>query len=101
MQGLHALDGRSFGLFDAFAVAHPEQLGFTWDNRNPYVAKEMTPNRRIDYIFVGDPFVRAGNAGRVVGAEVVADEALTGVLASDHAGLVAEIVWPDRPAEPG
>lgn len=47
---------------------------------------------------MGDPFQRQGSAGRVLSAHLAFHEARTGVLASDHAGLVVEVVWPDRPA---
>jgi endonuclease/exonuclease/phosphatase family metal-dependent hydrolase len=53
--------------------------------------------KRIDYVFVGDPFQRRGGAGRVLAARLAFHEPLTGPLASDHAGLVVDIVWPDRP----
>jgi len=46
---------------------------------------------------VGDPFRRAGNIGRVLDCRVVANEPITGVQASDHRGLVAEVTWPTRP----
>jgi hypothetical protein len=34
----------------------------------------------------------------VLSARLAFHEARTGVLASDHAGLVVEVAWPDRPA---
>jgi endonuclease/exonuclease/phosphatase family metal-dependent hydrolase len=102
LTSLTALGDRTTFFQDAWRVAGGDGPGYTQDWRiNPIASNLNVHRKRIDYIFVGDPFVRAGNAGRVVRAEVVADEAHTGVLASDHAGLVAEIVWPDRPAEPG
>ena len=58
----------------------------------------MNINRkRIDYVFVGDPFQREGAAGRVLRAELAFHEPLTGVSASDHAGLVVDVAWPGRP----
>jgi endonuclease/exonuclease/phosphatase family metal-dependent hydrolase len=73
--------------------------GVTWDPAgNP-----MTPNSyhpgRIDYIFVGDPAFREDGAGRVVNAELAFNEARTGVFASDHYGLRADIAWPTRPSD--
>ena len=63
----------------------------------------MTPNSyhpgRIDYIFVGDPAFREDGAGRVVNAELAFNEARTGVFASDHYGLRADIAWPTRPSD--
>jgi len=40
--------------------------GYTWDNANPYARDVFEPNRRIDYILVGDP--KARGAGHVVDA---------------------------------
>ena len=55
------------------------------------------PRKRIDYVFVGDPFHRVDGAGRVLSTELAFHESLTGVMASDHIGLVTEVVWPQRP----
>ena len=54
-------------------------------------------NKRIDYVFVGDPFQREGGAGRVLSAALAFDKSLTGRVASDHYGLVVDIAWPTRP----
>lgn len=92
--GPHALDGHSFHLFDAFEVAHPGELGFTWNNTNPYTAQDPTPDQRIDYIFVG---VRtADGAGKVLDAAVECDAPRRGVWPSDHFGVVAQLACPAR-----
>ena len=46
-------------------------------------------------MFVGDPFVRRGSGGRVLNAEIVLDQVEGDWPPSDHAGLLAEIVWPE------
>lgn len=89
---------RSTYFQDAWGVVHGTG-GVTWDPAgNP-----MTPNSyhpgRIDYIFVGDPAFREDGAGRVVNAELAFNEARTGVFASDHYGLRADIAWPTRPSD--
>ena len=100
LTSLTAIGDRTTFFQDAWRVAGDGGPGYTQDWRtNPIAAGLNIHRKRIDYVFVGDPFLRQGHAGRVVRAEVIASEALTGVLASDHAGLVAEIVWPDRPAD--
>ena len=97
LSSLTALDGRTTFWQDAWRVAG-DGPGLTQDWRtNPIAAAMNIHRKRIDYVFVGDPFGREGAAGRVLGAEVVFDEPLTGVLASDHAGLVVDIRWPGRP----
>jgi Metal-dependent hydrolase len=101
--GLTALDGRVCFFQDAWRVAGevigpPE--GFTQDWRSHPLASALNVHRkRIDYVFVGDPFRRRGDAGRVLRAERVFDRPRTGVQASDHAGLCVDIVWPDRPRD--
>ena len=95
--GLTVLDGRTTFYQEAFRVAG-EGPGHTQDWRTNKIAAAMNIHRkRIDYVFVGDGFQREGSAGRVVSAAVAFDEPLTGVLASDHAGLVVDVVWPARP----
>ena len=98
LTSLGSIGERTTFFQDAWRVAGDGGPGYTQDWRtNPIAASLNVHRKRIDYIFVGDPFLRVGHAGRVLRAEVVAAEAITGVLASDHAGLLAEIVWPDRP----
>jgi endonuclease/exonuclease/phosphatase family metal-dependent hydrolase len=98
--GLTSLDGRATYFQDAWRVAG-DGPGHTLDWRHSPVTAEMNvPRQRIDYVFVGDGFLRAGHAGRVVSAELAFDRPLTGVMASDHIGLVVDVVWPQRPAAP-
>jgi endonuclease/exonuclease/phosphatase family metal-dependent hydrolase len=83
---------------DAWRVAGDGTPGLTQDWRdNPIGASLNIHRKRIDYVFVGDPFLRRGSGGRVLNAEIAFHEPRTGILASDHRGLVVDIVWPDRP----
>jgi endonuclease/exonuclease/phosphatase family metal-dependent hydrolase len=94
---LAVLDGRTTYWQDAWRVAG-DGPGYTQDWRvNPIAASMGVPRKRIDYVFVGDTFQRAGSAGRVVSADLAFHEPLTGIVSSDHAGLVVDVVWPDRP----
>lgn len=94
---LASLEGRTTFWQDAWRVAGAGP-GHTQDWRtNPIAANLNVHRKRIDYVFVGDPFQRRGGAGRVLSAELAFHQPRTGVVASDHAGLVVEIVWPDRP----
>lgn len=63
--------------------------GYTWDDRNPFVAAELEPNMRIDHILVGEP--GPGGAGHVASCRVIGDEPVDGVWPSDHFGLLAEV----------
>jgi len=98
MSSLTALDGRTTFWQDTWRLAGDGGQGLTQDWRTNPIAADMNVHpKRIDYVFVGDPFQRKGNAGRVLATEVVCDKSLTGVIASDHFGLCVDIVWPQRP----
>lgn len=97
LASLTMLDGRTTFYQDAWRVAG-DGPGLTQDWRTNRIASSLNVHRkRIDYVFVGDPFLRKASAGRVLSATVAFDTSLTGPLASDHAGLVVDIVWPSRP----
>lgn len=98
LSSLTVLDGRTTYYQDAWRAAG-EGPGYTQDWRgNDLAAGLNVPRKRIDYVFVGDAFMRAG-AGRVLRAELAFHTPKTGVLASDHAGLVVDILWPERPED--
>ncbi|MEO1061023.1 MAG: endonuclease/exonuclease/phosphatase family protein [Actinomycetota bacterium] len=99
LTSLAVLDGRTTFWQDAWRVAGDGGPGLTQDWRtNPIAAAMNVHRKRIDYVLVGDPYQRTGSAGRVVHAEVVCDEPRTGIVASDHFGVMADVVWPMRPA---
>ena len=93
--GLTSLDGNDTFYQDAWRVAGDGSPGYTnhWHNR--LGANLNIHRKRIDYVFVGDPFVRRGSGGRVVDAQVVLDRVEDEWPPSDHAGVLAEIVWPE------
>ncbi len=91
------IDGRSTYFQDAWAVTHFAEPGYTQDPANPQYASMNLPPKRIDYVFVGNPYRRPGGAGRVLGCELAFHEPRTGTLASDHYGLVVDVAWPTRP----
>ncbi|MFV2002740.1 MAG: endonuclease/exonuclease/phosphatase family protein, partial [Paracoccaceae bacterium] len=53
MTGQTACPVNNLVFHDAWDFAGPGGPGYTWDNVNPYVAKVLEPDRRIDYIFTG------------------------------------------------
>jgi endonuclease/exonuclease/phosphatase family metal-dependent hydrolase len=94
---LAPLDGQTTFWQDAWRMAG-EGPGYTQDWRtNPIADAANIGRKRIDYVFIGDAYQRRAAGGRVLSAEVVFHEPRTGVIASDHFGVVVEIVWPDRP----
>jgi endonuclease/exonuclease/phosphatase family metal-dependent hydrolase len=96
LTGLQSLQGRSTAWYDAWTTAGDGSPGHTWSSANPYVAPfaaavfaQPVHHRRIDYVFVGSPFVWSP---RVVvrSCEVV----LTGTpdaAPSDHYGVLADL----------
>jgi endonuclease/exonuclease/phosphatase family metal-dependent hydrolase len=98
LSSLTSLEGRVTFWQDAWRIAGDGGAGLTQDWRiNPIAASMNVHRKRIDYVFVGDPFVRAGDGGRILACRVVFDESRTGVIASDHAGVCVDLVWPGRP----
>lgn len=96
LTGDAVIDGRSTYFQDAWAVTH-DGGGVTQDPGNDLYAPLNLPPKRIDYVFVGDPFLRPGGAGRVISATRAFNERRTGTFASDHYGLSVDIAWPNRP----
>jgi endonuclease/exonuclease/phosphatase family metal-dependent hydrolase len=90
LTGRASLAGQGTYWRDAFARRHPHSDGFTWSARNPYVARAVERNRRVDYVFVGP--MRDGGPGAIVHARVVLDLPGGGdVYPSDHFGVFAEL----------
>src|SRR5207302_6375979 len=90
LTGRASLQGRGTYWRDCFQRRHPHSDGFTWSARNPYVARSVERNRRVDYIFIGS--MKDDGPGAVLHARVVLD--LPGgdcVYPSDHFGVFAEI----------
>lgn len=93
--GRQSLGGTSVCYRDAWESAHPEEPGHTFTPLNPLVADWDWPFRRIDYIFV-----RCGEHGgptlEISGCERIFDVPVSGVWASDHFGVLAELAVPER-----
>ena len=76
-------------LLDSWEFAEPDQRGFTWDRRNPYVAQGPEPSGRIDYLTVGLRYDLS--VGRVQSVRLVGTGPVDGVWPSDHAAVVADL----------
>ena len=97
--GRQSLEGESTAFIRAWDVAHPGDPCWTLDPANDLVATTMPgwPYREIDHILVRCR--RDGLASLLVAAcERVHDRARDGAWASDHYGLVADLVVPPPPA---
>jgi endonuclease/exonuclease/phosphatase family metal-dependent hydrolase len=98
LKSLATIDGRSTYYQEAWQATAQTGLGLTADPRvNPTARYLNVPPKRIDYIFAGDAFYHPDGAGLITHVEVCFNEPRTGVYASDHFGLMAEINWPNRP----
>ncbi|AQZ60425.1 hypothetical protein BKM31_01855 [[Actinomadura] parvosata subsp. kistnae] len=91
--GLQSLEGMSVAYRDVWAWARPHEAGHTFTPHNPLVRGGNWPletGRRIDYLFV-----RCHGSGptlRLVDCRQIFDRPVDGVWASDHFGLVADLV---------
>jgi endonuclease/exonuclease/phosphatase family metal-dependent hydrolase len=94
LSGFTPLGGVDTFYQDAWRVAGDAGGGFTNDWRNPFGDALNVHRKRIDYVFVGDPFVRRDRAGRILECHTVLDEVVDGVPLSDHLGVLAVIVGP-------
>lgn len=101
LTGRQSLDGHSTHFLDAWELAGDGGAGYTWTSDNPFNRPIIdrylggnTHRRRIDYIFVGSPFLFAKRA-RIESCKVVLDTPVNGVYASGHFGVYAEITCPD------
>lgn len=89
MTGLAACPVEGVVFRDAWSVAGDGGQGYTWDNRNSFAAAELEPNRRIDYIFVGEPMARG--AGHVVECRLAGNAPVEGLWPSDHFAVLADL----------
>jgi len=92
LTGRAALEGSSVCFLDAWETGGGGGRGDTWDNRNPFAVSEREPDRRIDYILL---LWRAHAGFWFRHARLVCDRSLTGTYASDHLGVMAELVGRD------
>jgi endonuclease/exonuclease/phosphatase family metal-dependent hydrolase len=88
-----AVDGAARRVYyqDAFLLRNPGEPGFTWSAQNPHIGalSWLEPNRRIDYLFVSH--MNRDGSGAITDAHVVLNDAIGGVLASDHYGVSATV----------
>ena len=73
---------------DAWEAAGAAGPGFTWTNANRWAARDLEPDRRIDYVFVGLP--GRGGAGHVTSCRLVGAP-VNGLVPSDHLGVLADL----------
>jgi endonuclease/exonuclease/phosphatase family metal-dependent hydrolase len=90
-RGQQSLGGMSVCYADAWESTYPDEAGHTFTPHNPLVANGDMPlerGRRIDYVLA-----RCGNHGPTLDAvscAIAFGEAVNGIWASDHFGVVAD-----------
>ena len=72
--------------YDAWVAGGDGSPGITWHNENALAARSLRPDRRLDYVFVGEP--QDGGAGHVVKAELVGAMPTDSLCPSDHYGVL-------------
>ena len=99
-RGRQSLDGTSVCYRDAWESTHPGDPGHTFTADNPLLSEgtwPQEPGRRIDHIMI-----RCGDHGPTLDVAACArifDQPVDGVWATDHFGVVADLVLPQ--AVPG
>jgi endonuclease/exonuclease/phosphatase family metal-dependent hydrolase len=93
LTGRQSLEGESVCYRDAWEATHPGEPGETFTPRNHLLTDHDWPFRRLDYVLV-----RCGEHGgptlAIAACELLFDEPVDGVWASDHFGVVADLTLP-------
>jgi endonuclease/exonuclease/phosphatase family metal-dependent hydrolase len=74
---------------DCWALAGDETPGYTWSDRNPYLANASWPRRRIDYLLVSWP--RPKGVGTPTNCWLAGTSSVNGIMPSDHFAVVADL----------
>jgi hypothetical protein len=76
---------------DAWETAGDGTPGYTLTAANPNASPLLLPSLRWDYIFTRWPSARPGGVGHPVHADVVGIGTKTGIVPSDHYGVLADV----------
>jgi endonuclease/exonuclease/phosphatase family metal-dependent hydrolase len=87
--GLSPTPVRGLIFHDCWALAGNETPGYTWSDRNPYLANASWPRRRIDYLLVSWP--RAKGQGTPTKCWNAGTAPINGIMPSDHFAVVADL----------
>lgn len=91
--GRQSLDGISVCYRDTWESAHPDDPGLTFTSRNGLMADWDWPFGRIDHILVRCG-LHGGPTLAIATCELIFDEAVDGIWASDHFGVMADLTLP-------
>jgi endonuclease/exonuclease/phosphatase family metal-dependent hydrolase len=94
LRGLQSLDGTSVYYRDAWEAIHEGEAGYTFTVRNPLMLDDsdvrQEVSRRIDYVFVRCD--ENGPTLAIADCALAFDKPVGGVWASDHFGVIADLV---------
>lgn len=93
--GRHSLSGMSLCDRDAWESRSPGDPGLTYTPDNPLMVGPDWPFRRIDYILVRCGAHR-GATLEIAACQLVFAEPVSGVWASDHFGVMADLALPSK-----
>ena len=74
---------------DCWALAGDDTPGYTWSDRNPYLANASWPRRRIDYLLVSWP--RPKGIGTPTNCWLAGTSPVNGIMPSDHFAVVTDL----------
>lgn len=90
MVGLGPVHAPNMVFYDAMAMRGTGDPS-TFTERNPFSAVGLYGNKELDHIFSHWP--KAHGAGHPVAASVLGDEPIDGVWASDHFGVISDLLY--------
>jgi endonuclease/exonuclease/phosphatase family metal-dependent hydrolase len=91
LRGLTTLDGKRTHFQDAWMRIHGNADGITWSSQNELTRplRSLDIDRRIDYVFVTSR--KKDGRGTIRDCRVVLTDRESGICASDHYGVYAEV----------
>jgi endonuclease/exonuclease/phosphatase family metal-dependent hydrolase len=89
LTGLTAAAAPGLVFHDAWAAMRPGSPGHTWSRANPFTRPAALPDRRIDYVL--SAWGAPEGLGEPQAAGLLGDGAEGGPIASDHAGVWADL----------
>ena len=75
---------------DVWQINNPDNPGYTWSNENLYAKKTLEANRRIDFIFVGNP--GKNGLGHPLKTYLIGTKIKNKIHPSDHFGIITHLV---------
>jgi endonuclease/exonuclease/phosphatase family metal-dependent hydrolase len=94
LTGRQSLEGISVCYRDAWESIHPGERGETYTSANALLPDWDWPSKRLDYVFVRCG-LHGGPTLEITACERIFDNPVSGIWASDHFGVVADLELPE------